>query len=526
MPERTVLTINTGSSSLKAAVFDAGDLRDRHLTAQVEHIGHESALTVTDGAGNEITNEPLAAKDHAQALAALFEWLRRAGEIEPLVAIGHRLVHGGREFSAPHLIDDAMLAKLESVVPFAPNHLPQALAAIEAARQAFPDLPQVACFDTAFHRTMPAVAQRYPLSPEFEREGVIRYGFHGLSYASIVDRLGDRIAPRTIIAHLGNGASMAALRDGKSVETTMGFTPLGGLMMGTRPGDIDPGLLLYLLQRVGKTIDDVADLVTNQSGLRGVSQRSADMKTLLEHEHDDPQTAAALELYVYLARKQLGGLLAVVGGVDLLVFTGGIGEHAPEIRERIGAGLEFAGIRIDPSKNNASAQASSSSRAPLSSRAKWRDLSLPKHPSPTSTPSPTATPPTPDVILTSPTVILNEVKDLSSSELPTIPQSINNPLIQEQGAERPRGEILRVAQNDSAGESDGPGTGSRPTRGPSTSVGMTGRTVGTTRGAIGISDGTEISYEDAPVRVLVLPSDEERMIARDTVQLIVGEDAS
>ncbi len=492
MPERTVLTINTGSSSLKAAVFDTADLTGRHLTAQVEHIGHESALRVTDGAGTELANDPLLASDHGEALAALVEWLRDRGEIEPLAAVGHRIVHGGVDFSAPQRIDDAMVETLERLTPFAPNHMPQALAAIAATRRLFPDLPQVACFDTAFHRTMPPVAQRYPLPPEFEQDGVIRYGFHGLSYASIVDRLGDDIAPRTVIAHLGNGASMAALRDGTSIDTTMGFTPLGGLMMGTRPGDLDPGVLLYLLQQTGKSIGEVADLVTNQAGLRGLSQRSADMKTLLDHEADDPQTAAALELYVYLARKQLGGLLAVLGGIDLLIFTGGIGEHAPEIRERIGRGFEWAGIRIDPEKNAPDA------RLPSSSRPERMDLSLPDHPFPT--------------------VILNEVKDLSRSEGPEAPPSINNPLIKEQEAKHPRGEILRVAQNDDEGERGALEGGLRATRDPSTSLRMT-------EGG-GTTMDMELSYIDAPVRVLVVPSDEERMIARDTVQLIDREDAS
>jgi len=357
MPERTLLTVNTGSSSLKAAVFDAGDLTDRHLTAQVEHIGHESTLQVTNGAGDELSNEPILVKDHGEALAALIDWLRRNEELESLVAIGHRLVHGGPEYSEPHPIDDAMVTAIEHLIPFAPNHLPQALVAIAATRRAFPELPQVACFDTAFHRTMPPVAQRYPLPPEFEHDGVIRYGFHGLSYASIVEQLGDDIPLRTIVAHLGNGASMAALRDGKSVDTTMGFTPLGGLMMGTRPGDLDPGLMLYLLQQTGRTIDEVAALVTNQAGLRGVSQRSADMKTLLDREGDDPQVAAALELYVYLARKQLGSLQAVLGGVDLLVFTGGVGEHAAPIRERIARDFAFAGIDIDPAQNSENATA-------------------------------------------------------------------------------------------------------------------------------------------------------------------------
>lgn len=355
MSEQTVLTINTGSSSLKAAIFDVADPRDRYLTAAVGQIGHESALIVTDRTGKELANQPLLAHDHEEALSVLFDWLRQHDEIERLAAIGHRLVHGGKAFSAPTFIDDAMVAALTKLIPFAPNHMPQALAAIAATRRSFPDLPQVACFDTAFHRTMPAVAQHYPLPPEFEADGVIRYGFHGLSYASIVDQLGDEIAPRAIIAHLGNGASMTALRDGKSVDTTMGFTPLGGLMMGTRPGDLDPGVMLYLLQQTDRSIDEVADLVTNQAGLRGVSQRSADMKILLDHEQDDPQTAEALELYVYLARKQLGGLLAVLGGIDLLIFTGGIGEHSAEIRARIGHGFAYAGIRVDPEKNASNA---------------------------------------------------------------------------------------------------------------------------------------------------------------------------
>jgi acetate kinase len=507
MPERTVLTINTGSSSLKAAIFDAVGLRDRHLTAQVEHIGHESALVVTDGAGTEIAHEPLVANDHGEALSALIDWLHIAGEIEPLAAIGHRLVHGGAAFTAPARIDSAMIATLESLVPFAPNHMPQALAAIAATRRAFPALPQIACFDTAFHRTMPPVAQRYPLPPEYERAGVIRYGFHGLSYASIVDQLGDRIRPRTVIAHLGNGASMVALRDGKSVDTTMGFTPLGGLMMGTRSGDLDPGVMLYLLRQTGKSIDQVADLVTNQAGLRGVSQSSADMKTLLDHENDDPQTAIALELYVALARKQLGGLLAVLGGIDLLVFTGGVGEHAAPIRERICAGFEFAGIRIDPSKNDLS-----------SSRPKWRDLSLPEHPSSTSTPAPTVAQSRSPANTPNPSVILNEVKDLSPLEPPAASPSTDKPPTEKQEAEPPRGENLRVAQNDSGGEGDEPETGSWGTRGPSTSLGMTEW--------VETKGGTEISYDDAFVRVVVLPSDEERMIARDTVRLITGKDAS
>lgn len=351
MPDRSVLTINTGSSSLKAALSDAGDPAIRRLTVLVEHIGHATTVRVSDRTGTAVEDAPLPPGDHSGAVAALLSWLDRAGEIASVTAVGHRVVHGGRTYAQPARIDEPMLATLRRLVPFAPNHLPQAIDAIEAMRAALPDLPQVACFDTAFHRTMPPVAQRYPLPPEFERDGVIRYGFHGLSYASIVEQLGARLAQRTIVAHLGNGASMAALRDGMSVDTTMGFTPLGGLMMGTRPGDLDPGVLLYLLQQTGLTVDEIGDLVTNRAGLRGVSGITADMKTLLERAPGDTRAEHALDLYVYLARKQLGAMIAVLGGVDLLVFTGGIGEHGSEIRERIGQGFGFAGIEIDPAAN-------------------------------------------------------------------------------------------------------------------------------------------------------------------------------
>jgi len=270
-------------------------------------------------------------------------------------AIGHRVVHGGRAFDAPRLVSDGVLAELRRLTPLAPDHLPQALAAVEIAGKAFPGQPQALCFDTAFHRNMPRVARLYPLPYRLADGGMVRYGFHGLSYESIVGQLralGDpRAGGRLVIAHLGNGASMAAVRDGQGVDTTMGFTPAGGLMMGTRAGDLDPGVLLYLCTDGGLDPAAVGTLVNRESGLLGVSGISADMRDLLERERDDTRAAEAVALFCYQAKKFLGAMVAVLGGLDTLVFTGGIGEHAAPVRERIGAGLEGFGIRIDPTRN-------------------------------------------------------------------------------------------------------------------------------------------------------------------------------
>jgi acetate kinase len=251
------------------------------------------------------------------------------------------------------------MTALEGLVPLAPDHLPQAIRAIHATGRTYPALPQVACFDTAFHRHMPAIAQRYALPREIVNSGVVRYGFHGLSYEYIMHQL-RATAPaeaggRVIIAHLGNGASMAAVRAGVSVETTMGFTPAGGLVMGTRSGDLDPGVMLYLMRERSMTPGALNILVNQQAGLIAVSGTTSDMRDLLEHEASDPDAAEAIDLFCYQARKFVGALAAVLGGLDVLVFTGGIGEHAAPVRARICQGLDFLGIRIDAARNAAHA---------------------------------------------------------------------------------------------------------------------------------------------------------------------------
>jgi acetate kinase len=368
-----VLTINTGSSSLKAAVFRWTPEEPLTLAARVERIGLPAGrLAISDGRGRPVYERALDLPDHAAALDALFAWLQAEHGDSGLHAIGHRVVHGGPRYHAPEIITPPLVAALRELVPIDPEHLPQALAAVEAAGRAYPSVPQVACFDTAFHRTMPPVAQRYPLPSALHDAGVIRYGFHGLSYEYIMQALRavdpEAANGRVIIAHLGNGASMAAVRGGQSVDTTMGFTPTGGLVMGTRTGDLDPGVLLYLLQTRGMPAEQVNDLVNRQAGLLGVSGISADMRDLLEREAHDPAAAAAVDLFCYQARKFLGALAAVLGGVETLVFTGGIGEHAAPIRARICVGLAFLGLEIDAGRNQQHAPVISPDSMPVTVR--------------------------------------------------------------------------------------------------------------------------------------------------------------
>lgn len=361
-----LLTINTGSSSLKAARYvtdgPEGAVR-RSFRATAERIGASGTgegdghLRVIGAEGESLLDVDGDYPDHAGALAALFAWMRTQGDAAALDAVGHRVVHGGPHYREPHVISEAMLAALRDLVPIDPDHLPQAIALIEAVTKAHPGLPQVACFDTAFHRHMPAVARAYPLPPEYADAGVMRYGFHGLSYEYIIGALQaiDATAARgrVVIAHLGNGASMAAVRGGVGIETTMGFSPTGGIMMGTRTGDLDPGVLLYLLGARGMSAADVSTLVNKGAGLRGVSGTSADMRDLLAAAVTDPHAAAAVDLFCYTAKKALGALVAVLGGLDTLVFTGGIGEHAAPVRARITAGLDYLGLHVDAQRNAA-----------------------------------------------------------------------------------------------------------------------------------------------------------------------------
>jgi acetate kinase len=280
----------------------------------------------------------------------------------------------------PQRVTPELIAILKGMIPMAPDHLPQTMAAMQVARKAYPDLPQVACFDTAFHHHMPRIAQMYPLPRHFTDKGLIRYGFHGLSYEYILQEL-RRVAPeevggRIIIAHLGNGASMAAVRGGIGIDTTMGFTPAGGLMMGSRAGDLDPGVLLYLLAERGMTPAALNVLVNQQAGLFGVSGISADMRDLLEKEATDSHAAEAVALFCYQAKKYLGALTAILSGLDTLIFTGGIGEHAAAIRLRIAEGLEFLGIRMDPRRNEAHAPVISRQGSPVTVRVMKTDEDL------------------------------------------------------------------------------------------------------------------------------------------------------
>jgi acetate kinase len=358
---RHILTINSGSSSLKLAVFSGGAEVRQIWSGNVDRIGAaDSALRVRDVEGRSFASQPAEVASQGEAMNTLLTSLRSNGAIPNIDAIGHRLVHGGLAYREPTVVDDEVLAALQRLIPLAPTHLPTELDAIAHLRQEYPKTPQVACFDTAFHRTLPIVTQLFGLPRHYYDEGILRYGFHGLSYEYVLQEL-ERIAGaevarrRLILAHLGNGASMAAVREGRSLDTTMGLTPLGGLVMSTRSGDLDPGVMLYLLQQQRMSPEQLEAAVNKQGGLLGVSARSSDMRTLLAAESADEHAAQAIALFCHSARKSIGALAAVLGGVDTLVFTGGIGENAADIRHRICDGLDFLGINIDEARNAAHA---------------------------------------------------------------------------------------------------------------------------------------------------------------------------
>lgn len=357
-----ILVLNAGSSSLKFAVFRGETLLQR---GQVSPIGVDtdlpSRLDAWDGAGKQVTLAEISAADHETALEAVLGLVRVSFPGTPLQAVGHRVVHGGVRFRAPVRIDEGVLAELDALVPLAPLHQPHNLAPVRAIRRQAPDLPQVACFDTAFHSTRdplcgyPALDQLYALPRELADQGVRRYGFHGLSYEWIAAQLPliDRRAAegRTVVCHLGNGASMCALLGGRSVATTMGFTALDGLPMGTRCGAVDPGILLYLLDHDGLSIDALTDLLYHRSGLLGLSGRSGDMRELLTDR--SPEAAEAVEYFCYRIARELGSLAAALGGLDALVFTAGIGEHAAPVRARVVERAAWLGARLDPAANEA-----------------------------------------------------------------------------------------------------------------------------------------------------------------------------
>ena len=341
MADKGILTLNAGSSSLKLALFDGAAPPERVFSYSVARVGKKVA-------------------DHAQALDVALAQVDAHGGLEALSAVGHRVVHGGPRYAAPQLVTPGVIEELRRLAVLDPDHLPAEIAILEAMRSRAPSLPQVACFDTAFHRTMPRVARLLPIPRRYETEGLQRYGFHGLSYTYLAQELarvaGEPAARgRVVLAHLGAGASLAALRDGRCVDTTMGFTPNSGVPMGTRSGDLDPGVVLYLLRAGGLDADALDDVLSRRSGLLGVSETSADMRDLLEHRSGDPRAADAVALFCHSVRKAIGALTATIGGLQTLVFSGGIGENAAPIREEIARGLEHLGIELDDSRNAANA---------------------------------------------------------------------------------------------------------------------------------------------------------------------------
>jgi acetate kinase len=355
----TILTINGGSSSIKFALFETGVPLRRILQGEIARIGlPEAGLRVTGMDPADNVSRPVAAPDHAVAVESLMDWIAGRTGRDGVTAVGHRIVHGGPNYSQPQCITTEMIDELHRLSPFDPEHLPEEILLIEAFHRHFPDLAQVACFDTAFHDDLPRVARLLAIPRRYEAQGVRRYGFHGLSYGFLMEelaRLRDPAATkgRVILAHLGNGASLAAVRDGKSIDTSMGFTPTAGIPMSTRSGDLDPGLVWYLAHTEKLSAKQFNEIVNFQSGLLGLSETSSDMRDLLDHETHDMRAAEAVALFCYQVKKWIGSYAAVLGGLDTLVFAGGIGENAPVIRARICAGLEFLGIAIDEKPNAA-----------------------------------------------------------------------------------------------------------------------------------------------------------------------------
>lgn len=363
-----ILTLNGGSSSVRFAVYEAGEQPRRLLRGKIDRAGSSAALLVTDDAAPVRLGR-------ASTADFLMDWLAQQQAFASVVAVGHRVVHG-MQHSEPQPVTVKLIAELHRISAYDPDHLPGELALIKAISRRHPKLKQVACFDTAFHRTMPAVAKLLPIPRRYRAKGVERYGFHGLSYAYLVEELGRAARGRVILAHLGNGASLAAVRDGKSIDTTMGFTPAAGLMMSTRAGDLDPGLPYYLARTEGMSAARFQRLVNHESGLLGVSGISADLRDLHAKEATHPRAADAIELFCYQTRKHIGALAAALGGLDTLVFSAGIGENDPAIRQRICAGLGFLGIRLSARHNARNAPLISTAASRVSVRVMPTDEEL------------------------------------------------------------------------------------------------------------------------------------------------------
>jgi len=353
-----ILTMNGGSSSIKFAFYEVGEIPVRLLFGKIDRIGlKDSTLTFTNEKEDQQDHFKIEAPDHRSASNFLMGWLEKQEEFSSVMAVGHRVVFGMKH-TEPELITQELLDELHRITPYDPDHLPDEIELIEAFRQRHPKLTQIACFDTAFHSTMPRVAKLLPIPCRFDKIGIRRYGFHGLSYAYLMEELARVAGPETakgrvILAHLGSGASMAAVEDGKSIDTSMGFTPASGIMMGTRPGDLDPGVAWYMMKSENLTPKQFNTIINHESGLLGISETSSDMQDLLGNQTSDVRAAEAVELFCYTARKWIGAFAAALGGLDTMVFAGGIGENSPEVRSRICKGLEFLGIELEEKRNKA-----------------------------------------------------------------------------------------------------------------------------------------------------------------------------
>ena len=377
----TVLALNGGSSSIKFALFQTGEPLQRKLVGKIDRIGLSGTnLTFHELTQSQQVSRSIQATDQRSAVNFLIDTLEEQIGFASVSAVGHRVVHGMKH-TEPESVTQGLLDELHRISSYDPDHLPREIELIEALRQRYPKLPQVACFDTAFHRTMPRAAKLLPIPRRFDAMGIQRYGFHGLSYAYLMEELA-RVAGaqasqgRVILAHLGNGASLAAVRDGRSIDTSMGFTPAGGLTMGTRPGDLDPGVAWYMMQAGNLTPKQFNHLINHESGLLGVSETSSDMRDLLAHESEDVRAAEAVVLFCYQVKKWIGAYAAALGGVDTLVFTGGIGENAPLVRARICDGLDFLGIEIDEKRNAANADVISAETSRVTVRVMHTDEEL------------------------------------------------------------------------------------------------------------------------------------------------------
>lgn len=357
---RFVLTLNGGSSTLKFALYSLENASERRLRGQFDRLDQpETAFRFVDTNGTA-GKQMMGQSDHRAAAEFLFDWVDQQVGLPSIAAVGHRVVNGGTRYRQPTQVDEEMIQELRKISVYAPEHLPSEIKMIDLCRERLPETPQIACFDTAFHRGMPAVARIMPIPRRFMAKGVERYGFHGLSYTYLMEALQrqagmEAARGRVILAHLGNGASLAAVHDGRSIDTSMGFTPAAGVPMSTRAGDLDPGLVLYLAQTEGMDPKSFHQMVNEESGLLGISETSSDLRDLLERELSDVRAAEAVAVFCYGVRKCIGAFSAALGGLDTLVFSGGIGENSAVIRARICKDLGFLGIELDPRRNEDSA---------------------------------------------------------------------------------------------------------------------------------------------------------------------------